>query len=90
MDIDTGTAHESRDHEVRQYLDDTATLVIDTATQGGAVYASQSFEGNRRNSAILVCLVACPSDLVLDVQEAIDQAVARALDRSTLSEAKIQ
>jgi hypothetical protein len=66
--------------EAKQYIEDTARLVIDTAAGGGAVHISQSFGGFPKRSAMVVCLVACPEAFALQVQEAIDQAVEKVLD----------
>jgi hypothetical protein len=66
--------------EAKQYIDDTFSLVIDTATRGGVVHTSQSFSRFPKNSALVVCLIACPEAYALKVQEAVDQAVEGALD----------
>ena len=78
------------DLEVEQYLDDAAELVIKTAAQGGVLHVSQSFSGLPLSSAIVVCLVACPETFVLQVQEAIDQAVERVLDTFPRFEPTVQ
>lgn len=74
------TVPDDCDLEAKQYIEDTAELVIDTAGQGGVLHVSQSFSGFPRSSAVVVCLVACPEAIALEVQEAIDQAVERVLD----------
>jgi hypothetical protein len=70
---------EQSDQEAQQFIQDAAKLVIESAAQGAAVHVSQSFSGSPQTSAIVVCLVACPEFLVLEVQAAIDQAVEEAL-----------
>ena len=74
------TVPDDCDLEAKQYIEDTAEVVIDTAAQGGVLHVSQSFSGFPRSSAIVVCLVACPEAIALRVQEAIDQAVERVLE----------
>ena len=61
-------------------MHDAAKLVVESAAQGAAVHVSQSFSGTPKTSAIVVCLVACPEPLVLEVQAAIDRAVEEALE----------
>ena len=67
------------DPEAKQFIDDAARMVIESAAQGAVVHVSQSFSGSRNGSALIVCLVACPESLVLEVQEAIDEAVEEKL-----------
>ena len=67
------------DPEAKQFIDDAARMVIESAAQGAVVHVSQSFSGSRNGSALVVCLVACPDSLVLEIQGAIDTAVEEIL-----------
>ena len=67
------------DFEVEEYIHDATNLVGDIAAQGRALHVSQSFSGSRNGSALVVCLVACPDSLVLEIQGAIDTAVEEIL-----------
>ncbi|HEX8895363.1 MAG TPA: hypothetical protein VF783_18695 [Terriglobales bacterium] len=67
------------DREAQQFIHDAARLVVESAAQGAALHVSQSFSGSDQTSAILVCLIACPEPLALELQDAIDQAVEKAL-----------
>ena len=76
---DTKSISDQCDQEAKQFIHDATKLVIESAARGAAVHVSQSFSGSSQTSAIVVCLVACPEYLVLELQDAIDQAVERAL-----------
>jgi hypothetical protein len=65
--------------EVRNYILDTAEMVAGAASKKETMHVSQSFSGSRAVSAVVVCYVTCPDDLVLDVQQAVDAAVCDAL-----------
>jgi hypothetical protein len=67
------------DLEAQQFIHDAAKMVVESAAQGAAVHVSQSFSGSSKTSAIVVCLVACPETLVLEVQAAVDRAVEETL-----------
>ena len=73
------TLSEECDLEAQQFIHDAAHLVVESAAQGATLHLSQSFSGSNKKSAIVVCLVACPETLVLEVQAAIDRAVEEAL-----------
>jgi hypothetical protein len=73
------TIPDRRDHEAKQFIHDAIKLVIESAAQGAALHVSQSFSASTQTSAIVVCLVACPESLALKLQDAIDQAVEKAL-----------
>jgi hypothetical protein len=78
---DSKTLPDRCDHEAKQFIHDAAKLVVESAAQGAALHVSQSFSGSSpQTSAIVVCLVACPEPLVLEVQAALDRAVEDALD----------
>lgn len=81
---------EDLDLEIKKYIEDTVELVTDAANSGRAVHTTQSFGGYRRSSAVVVCLLACPEDSVLEVQEAIDQAVLGVLGKPPWVEASVQ
>ena len=68
------------DHEAKQFIHEAAKMVVESAAQGAALHVSQSFSGSSKTSAIVVCLVACPESLVLEVQAAIDRAVEETLN----------
>ena len=67
------------DLEAREFIHDAAKLVVESAAQGAALHVSQSFSGSAQASAIVVCLVACPELLVLELQAAVDRAVEETL-----------
>jgi hypothetical protein len=73
------TILDRRDFEAKQFIHDATQLVIESAAQGAALHVSQSFGGSTHTSAIVVCLVACPESLALELQHAIDRAVEKAL-----------
>ena len=73
------------DLEAQQFIQDAAKLIVESAAQGAAVHVSQSFSGSAQTSAILVCLIACPEPLALEVQDAVDQAVEKALGNFRVS-----
>jgi len=77
---DNDSAPDRCDLEAQQFIQDAAKLIVESASQGAAVHVSQSFTGSAQTSAIVVCLVACPEPLVLEVQAALDRAVEEALD----------
>ena len=77
---DTKSISDQYDREAQQFIHDAARLVVESAAQGAALHVSQSFSGSDQTSAILVCLIACPEPLALELQEAIDQAVEKALN----------
>ena len=76
---DSKSISDQCDREAQQFIHDAAKLVVESAAQGAALHVSQSFSGSDQTSAILVCLIACPEPLALELQDAIDQAVEKAL-----------
>jgi hypothetical protein len=76
---DTKSISDQCDLEAQQFIHDAAKLVVESAAQGATLHVSQSFSGSRQTSAIVVCLIACPEPLVLEVQAAVDQAVEETL-----------
>ena len=76
---DTKSNSDQCDLEAQQFIHDAAKLVVESAAQGATLHVSQSFSGSRQTSAIVVCLIACPEPLVLEVQAAVDRAVDETL-----------
>ena len=76
---DTKSISDQCDLEAQQFIHDAAKLVVESAAHGATLYVSQSFSGSDQTSAILVCLIACPEPLALELQDAIDHAVEKAL-----------
>ena len=78
---DTNSISDQCDLEAQQFIHDAAKLVLESAAQGATLHVSQSFSSSNQTSAVLVCLIACPEPLALELQDAIDQAVEKALSK---------
>lgn len=65
--------------ETDQYIFDTAELVSASAAENRTLHVSQSFSGTRLTSAVVVCFVTCPHEIVMEMQQAIDAVVNEVL-----------
>jgi len=70
---------EGPSNDAGQFIRDAAGLVTSAAEEHRTLHISQSFAGTRSTSATIVCLLTCPNDLVLEMQDAIDRAVLELL-----------
>jgi hypothetical protein len=73
-----GTAKEFTS-EADHYIFNTAQLVTASAAENRILHVSQSFSGTPLTSAVVVCFVTCPDEIVMEIQQAIDAAVNEVL-----------
>jgi len=66
-------------NDAGQFIRDAAGLVTSAAEEHRTLHLSQSFSGTISTSGTIVCLVTCPNDLVLEIQDVIDSAARELL-----------
>ena len=76
--------------EAAEYILDTAQLVTASSAENQTLHVSQSFSGTRLTSAVVVCFVTCPDEIVLEIQQAIDVAVNEVLSGHGSEPVRIQ